>query len=117
MKLFNTDKLLETLTGYLETKLEIFKLDLKVEIAATITKVTIYVILGLLGLICMLFLLMALAAFLNEYLESSYLGYLIDAGILVLIGCILYFNKNKIGEAIWDRIDEDDQVLNIEDEE
>ena len=116
MKLFNTDKLLETLTSYLETKLEIFKLDLKEEIAATLTKVIIYLIIGLLGMISLIFLLLALAAVLNDYFESSYIGYLIDTGILVLIGGILYFNKNKIGEAIWHRIDEDDQVLTQEDE-
>lgn len=116
MKLFNTDKLLETLTGYLETKLEIFKIDLKEEIAATLTKVIIYVIIGILGMISLIFLMLALAAVLNEYFESSYIGYLIDAGILVLLGSLLYFNKNKIGEAIWDRIEEDDQILTAEDE-
>ena len=116
MKLFDIDKLLDTLTGYLETKLEIFKLDLKEEIATTLSKVVIYVIIGLLAIIALAFALFALAAFLNDYLESSYIGYLINVAILVLFGVLLYFNKKKIGHAIWKRIEEEDQVLNTEDE-
>jgi uncharacterized membrane protein YqjE len=116
LKLFDIDRLLDTLSGYLETKLEIFKLDLKEELATTLSKVIIYVIIGLLAIIALTFGLLALAAFLNDYLESSYLGYLINVAILILFGSVLYFNKNKIGQSIWERIEKADQVLNTEDE-
>jgi uncharacterized membrane protein YqjE len=116
LKLFDIDRLLDTLTGYLETKLEIFKLDLKEEIATTLSKIIIYVMIGILAILALAFTLLAVAAYVNEYLDSGYLGYLIDVAILILIAFLLYFNKKKISQAIWERIEKEDQVLNIEDE-
>jgi len=114
LKLFDIDKLLDTLTGYLETKLEIFKLDLKEEIASIISKIIIYLIIGLLGIIALAFTLLAVAEFLNDYFESSYIGYLINVGFLVITSGLLYLRKDKLGQAIWEQIDNDDQVLKKE---
>ncbi len=117
MKLFDIDKLLDTLTSYLETKLEIFKLDLKEEIGSAISKVIIYIIVGVLGIIAFAFALLALATFLNELLESNFLGYLIDVGIIFIAIAILYLKKEKIAKLIMSRIESGDQVVNQEDEQ
>ena len=53
MKIFNIDRLLESLTGYLETKIELFRLDLEDEIQKVIAKAIILVIV----VICVFFAL------------------------------------------------------------
>ena len=100
MKLFDFDRLLETLTNYLETKLEIFKIDLKEEIGLIIAKMVVYLSIVLLGIVAIIFGLGALGAWLNVQLESAYLGYLIDFGVVLLILVFVINNQSKVVDSV-----------------
>jgi len=100
LKFFDFDKLIETLTNYLETKLEIFKIDLKEEIGAIIAKVFVYLSMVLLGIVAVIFGLGAFGAWINVQLESAYLGYLINFGIIMLALIFINYNKKKLVKSI-----------------
>lgn len=105
MKLFEHDGLLNNLRGYVQTQIELAKLDAQEQIEQVIKRLIIVLAWLLLGATIILFLLIALALYLNQMLNSSYAGFLIVAGIgmlviLVLIGVWKYLiTQNKTTSA------------------
>ncbi len=108
MKIFDIDKLLGTLTSYIETKLELFKIEIKEEISTLIAKAVVYVVLSLLAAVAIVFALMALANWLNTILESSFLGYLLVCGLIALFTVLIYTARLKIQERILRKIIDED---------
>ena len=100
MKLFDFDKLIDTLTSYIETKLELFKIDLKEELRVIVAKAFVYLSIILLSLLAIIFALGAFGGWLNQQLNSSYLGYLIDFGIVLFTLILVYTNKSKVINSI-----------------
>lgn len=90
MKLFNIDKLVENLTGYIETKIELVQLDVKEELIQIVAKALAYSIISLFGILALVFISLGLGALLNDYLQSSYQGYLI-LGLFYLILAGIFF--------------------------
>lgn len=86
-KIFN--ELINLLTQLVETKVDLMRLKVlefvSATIAVTITLVVSFLVLGLGVFFCSI----ALAFFLNELLESSFLGFLVVGGLYLLIGIVL----------------------------
>ncbi len=100
MKLFDLEKLIDTFTGFLETKIELIKLDAKEELSGLIAKALVLFMLMLLGLMAMIFLSFGLSTVLNAYLKSSYLGYII-VGVIYLSLCgLIYTQRTSLLERI-----------------
>lgn len=72
--------LIGRITEYVKLKIQQIKLELVGHIARLMSQLIVMMLLVLLGLFMILFLSFAAGAFLNEILESSFLGYLIVAG-------------------------------------
>ncbi len=100
MKLFDLEKLIDTFTGFLETKIELIKLDAREELTGLVAKALVFFVLMLLGLMAMIFLSFGLSTVLNVYLESRYLGYLI-VGVIYLGLCgLIYAQRTVLLERI-----------------
>lgn len=100
MKLFEQDGLLDNLRGYIQTQIELAKLDAQEQIEQVIKRLVIVLAWMLLGSTIILFMLIALALYLNHALASSYAGFLIVAGIgmviaLILVGVWRYLTPQK----------------------
>ena len=106
MKLFDFDKLIGTLTGYIETKIELLKLDIKEGVSAAITRIVLIMAMVLLGIFVTLFLFMGLAALINQEMHSAYWGYLIVAAFFGLILGVLIVSRAKVTEKIGERLKE-----------
>ena len=102
LKIFDIDRLLASLQGYIETKVELVKLDAKEELQSVIAKLLVLGILVILGLLTVLFLSFGIAYFLNDLLDSNIWGFAI-VGVLYLLGSILVFTNR---DRILGRIDE-----------
>lgn len=85
-----------SLTGFIETKVELIKLDIEAEVKKIVARSVIFFFIGLAGALAIFFISMALATFLNHLLESIYLGYGIIALLYLLIGLIAYFKREDI---------------------
>lgn len=102
LKLFNTDKLFEAFTGFLETKIELIKLDAREEISRLAAKMIVYMVVALAFSMVVFFLTFSLAAWLNYLLESSILGYLLVAVIYGVFAYIIYTKRSVIIRKVID---------------
>ncbi len=96
MSLIN--KLLEKITEYLRLKGEKLKLDIIAQISRIMAHVLAFLFLGIIAFFLFIFLSLALGAYLNQVLESTYYGYLIVAGayLVLLITIFLLLRTNRI---------------------
>jgi len=110
LKLFDFDKLVASLTGFIETKVEIIKLDVEEEVKKVVAKAVIFVFIGIGAGLALFFLSMGLATLLNTLLGKPYIGYGIVAGIYLLLAIIGYLKRDSIYLSIL-------QNLNVHNEE
>lgn len=107
MKLFDLDKLLETFTGFLETKIELMKLDAKEELTLLISKALVFMAVAIFTLLALLFLSLGAATILNSYFENDYLGFLILGVIYLGLAGIIYVKRVLILESIKSQANRD----------
>jgi uncharacterized membrane protein YqjE len=114
LKLFDLDKLINTLTGYIETRIELLKIDAKESLSVVVTKIVTLSLISVVGIFILFFLFMGLSGLLNQLLESQYLGYLIVAGFFGLVLLAIVALKEKIGERIRARVSEIEEEIKAE---
>jgi len=114
--LLNINKLKEALNDYIKLRVALFKLELKEHISDVLAKLIAYLIILLFASIVIFFVSLGIAFFINQQLESTYLGFMIVAGFysLILIGVLLLLRSGKLKAIIEDTII-NEQI--IEDEE
>ena len=88
--------ILENLTGFIETKIELLKLDIREDAAHVVARAIIYLILFFLGVGFFFFINLALATYTNDVLNSQYLGHIVVASIYLLLLILIWLlYKNK----------------------
>ena len=76
--------LIDKLTEYLKLKGEQLKLEVMAQVAKVLAHVITFFLVAFVGLFFGFFIMITLAVFLNDVLDSEYLGYLIVSGALLL---------------------------------
>ncbi|MEY4382729.1 MAG: hypothetical protein RI995_271 [Bacteroidota bacterium] len=112
MGFFDNNRLLDLLTNYLRTQFELIKLDIQEALEALLIKIFKFIFAAFALGIAFLFVLLTIAFALNEYLDSSYLGFLIMSIVSLIIGGGLFwsfkqqntFEKTKVDQVIEDTI-------------
>jgi hypothetical protein len=98
-KFFKVDSLIENLTGYVETRVEILKIEAKEEISKQLSNAIVYVSIGFLFALVLLFLSVAIGLTIGEHL-GNFAGFSIVAGFYLIVGVILLLNREKLIKAI-----------------
>ncbi|HAC25849.1 MAG TPA: hypothetical protein DCE81_13130 [Cytophagales bacterium] len=99
-KFLRLDNLIRHLTGYVETRLELFKLEIKEEVARAIAHLVVLVFLVLFGLMLLLFLSIGVAQWLNAYLGQTATGYFVVGGVYFLLFLLFIIFKKPIDARI-----------------
>lgn len=107
-KFLRLDNLMDHLSGYVEAKVALVKLEVREEVAHVVSKGIITLLVSLFGLLFLLFLSLALARYLNTIFADDYTGYLVVGGFFgVVFLMLILFRKNilhslekKLKEAI-----------------
>ena len=108
MKILDPNGLVDNLYKYVQTNIEIAKVEVQERIEDTIKKVAIIAILVLTGAMFFIFVLLTLALFLNHVLVSNYLGFLIVTILLaIIIGIAFLILKRFLPTA-----QQEDDILN-----
>ena len=94
MKILDPNGLVDNLYKYVQTNIEIAKVEVQEKIEDTVRKVALIAVLVITGLLFLIFILITLSLFLNKILESQYLGFLIVTVILGIV-CGLVYMKIK----------------------
>lgn len=95
LKLLKLDKLFQNLTGYVETQIELVKLDLKEEAQHGLENIFQVVLMMFLASFVVLFLSLGLSVLLNSLFDSTFLGYFLVCLVYLVSFIIISFDKNK----------------------
>ena len=111
MKIFDFDKLIDALTGYIETRIALLKMDVSDGLSVAVTKLVLFSLVSLLSIFVLLFLFVGLSQWLNLLLASVFLGYFIVAAFfgLVLLGVLV--SREKIRVMVAKKIESAQQKL------
>jgi hypothetical protein len=94
LKFLRLDGIISNLSGYVETRVALVKIEIREEVAGILSKALIMMVIFMVGFMVLLFLCIGTANYLNMVLESQFGGYMIIAlffGLLLLI--LLVFRK------------------------
>jgi hypothetical protein len=105
LKLLKLDGLIENVTGYVEARIELLKLDIKEDLAHGLAKVAVYVVLALAFMIALLLFSMAVAFKIGDSL-GNFAGFGIVAGAYFLIGLILLLFQESISATLEKKVKE-----------
>ncbi len=91
LKFLKLDGLIESLTGYVETRVELLKIEVREDIAKALAKLSLFLVLAFSFIVFLLFTSIALALWIGEAL-GLVLGFAIIAGLYFLIAltCLLF---------------------------
>lgn len=109
MRLFDFDKLIQTLTGYIETRIELLKIDMREGMSVMLTKLVVFGLLTLLGIFVLIFLFLGLASWLNQLLESVFLGYFAVATFFALALFLVLIRRDKIMARVSEQMKASEQ--------
>jgi hypothetical protein len=82
-------------TKYIKTQLELVKLDIQERLEELLSRIFKFILASFAIGITLLFLLLGLANFLNDYFGSSYVGYMSVSGIALIISLFIIYSLNK----------------------
>jgi len=99
------DSLIEHVTGYVETRIELLKIEMKEELAKTLSKALVYLVISGMVMLFVLLISMAGAYKIAESVGTSG-GFTIVAGIYLLVGLIVFMFRSSITEKLESRFQE-----------
>jgi uncharacterized membrane protein YqjE len=102
-KFFKLDNLMANLTGYVETKVELIKVELKEDLAQGLAHVINYLIIAFVFALVIFFVSLGVAIVLSKAL-GDFWGYGIVALFYLIIGLILLGNRNKLNSNLEKKI-------------
>lgn len=99
-KFLRLDNLMGNLTGYVEARIELLKIEIKEDVAKVLASALMILIVAFLAFIFLLFLSFGLAHYLNTFFGKPQMGYWIVAGMYG-VPCLIFvlFRKN-IGHSM-----------------
>jgi uncharacterized membrane protein YqjE len=100
LKLFKLEGIAENLTNYVETRLELFKLEIRTDFAKAIAKALALFFLGLLAFLFLLFVSLGVAYLINELFRSSYIGFFSVGMLYGLLFLLLYTNRKSFSTTL-----------------
>jgi polyferredoxin len=92
MGFFENNRLIELITNYLKTQFEIIKLDIQEKLEEILVRVFKLVLVAAGFAITLFFLLLGGSEWINQVLESHFIGYFIVAGFIGLASIILFLS-------------------------
>ncbi|WP_205504241.1 phage holin family protein [Rufibacter psychrotolerans] len=99
-----TDSIIANLIGYVDTRIDLIKLDLQTKLKGIFVSTIHGVLLGLVALMVLLFLNVFLALLLNEWLDSRYWGFgIITLFYLILLIILLVGLDKKVFQGMADK--------------
>jgi hypothetical protein len=85
LKFLKIDTLISNLSGYIEARISLFKMEMQEDIARVLAKSLVYVAMMFFAFLFLVFFSIGLAQYLNHFFADSFAGYWIVSGIYLLI--------------------------------
>jgi len=95
-KFLQLDKLKENLTGYVEARVELLKIEVREDVAKAITRALVFAVVIFLAFLFIIFFSLGLALFINRYFEENYLGFFIVGGFYLILFMLSLAFRNQL---------------------
>jgi len=92
--------LIESVTAYIEDKLALIRAEIESTIAKLITPAVYYIVVAVIVIAIIISLTLVTGHFLNKWLTSDYLGYVILLGLMLIILALGFLNQKRCMEII-----------------
>ncbi len=99
LKLLKLDGLVANLTGYVETRVELLKLEIREEIAKAIARMTVLVLVMATISLFILFFSVSVALLIGEYL-GFFEGFLIVSGFYLLVAILVLLMRKSLSDTM-----------------
>lgn len=99
LKFLKLDGFVESLTGYLETRVELLKLEVKEDIAKSLAKVSFFFLLALAFVFFIFFISVTLAFWIAKYTAVT-TGFGIVGMIYLVVAILLFLLRAPIGKSL-----------------
>ncbi len=99
MKFLKLDSLIENVTGYVEARIELTKIELKEDVAKTLSKVLLFMLMGAVFTLFIVLISVAVAHLLAQSV-GAFGGFAIVAGFYLLISLLVFVFRDAIGEKL-----------------
>lgn len=94
-KFFKLDSIIENLTGLVETRVELLKVEVKEDVSKALAKAVAYLFIAFILALFLTFVSIAVALLLGRTL-GHVVGFSIVGAVYLIIGLILWFSREKI---------------------
>jgi hypothetical protein len=104
-KFFKVDSLISNLTGYVETRIELLKVEAKEEMSKGLAKVILFLLLAFVFALVLIFISIGLALVLTEKI-GAFAGFGIVAGVYLVVGVVLLLTRENLTKNLEGMIKE-----------
>ena len=94
-KIVKVDNLINNLTGYVESKVELLKIEVKEELARSLAKVVAYLLIAFIIALFIVFISVAVGLHLAG-IYGPFTGFAIVAGVYLIAGLILWLSRKQL---------------------
>lgn len=105
LKFLKLDSLIEHLTGFVETRIELMKVEVQEELARVLSRALVFVVISSVLTLFILLFSMAISYKIGERL-GNFGGFAIVAGFYLLIGVIIIGFRTQISETVENKLEE-----------
>lgn len=95
-KFLKLESLIENLSGYVESRVELVKLEIREDVARLLSKSIVYAALMLFAFLFLIFFSIGLAQYINTFFEAAFAGYWILALIYAFTFFVLLLFRKSI---------------------
>jgi uncharacterized membrane protein YqjE len=103
LKFLKLDSLIEHLTGYVEARIELTKLEIKEDVAKGLSKVLLFMLMGTVFLLFIILISVAVAHLIAKSI-GAFGGFAIVAGFYLLLGLLLFAFRGAISEKLQEQL-------------
>lgn len=88
-------EIIQTLKGIVETKIDLVKSEIQDQFVGMMAKIILYILIGVMSFIVLIFLSLALAFYISQFTKLPYMGFLLVALIYLLIVVVLFLTRKS----------------------
>ena len=103
LKFFKLEGLIDHLTGYVETRIQLMKYEIREEVAEAIANAIVYFVLGLAAFIFLLLASVTAALFIGEAIGYSW-GFMIVSGFYLVVALVIFLMRKDIEKVVEARV-------------
>lgn len=117
LDIFRVKNIVNALIGFIETKVELYKIQFKEEIAKALSVLVLVIVFSMVGMLFILFLSHFISRLLNDVFDSEYLGFMIVTGFYLVCGIVVFLLRKQIANSITNMMYPEEDSENGEDHE